>query len=207
MHKDAKFWDRFAARYARTAVADEDSYQKKLAKTREYLRPESRVLEFGCGTGTTAISHAPFAQHILGVDISPKMIEIAQGKAKDADVTNVAFQVGELGDAPPLTAGYDMVMGHSVLHLLRDKDAAIVRVFDLLKPGGTFVSSTTCLGDGLSFFKYVGMFGAATGLLPVLTVFRKQELEDSIKAAGFQIDHIWQPGPRKAVFIVAQKPV
>lgn len=207
MNKDAKFWDRFAARYAKTAVADEASYQKKLVKTREYLHPDARVLEFGCGTGTTAISHAPFARHISGLDISPKMIDIAQAKATAAGVTNVEFQVGEVQDAAPLPGGYDMVMGHSVLHLLRDRDAAIGKVFELLKPGGYFVSSTTCLGDGLSFFKFIGPIGAATGLLPVLKVFTKQELQDSLTSAGFRIDDIWQPGPRKAVFIVAQKPV
>ena len=49
MTHSARFWDRIAARYARKPVADEAAYQKKLAVTREYLRPDMEVLEFGCG--------------------------------------------------------------------------------------------------------------------------------------------------------------
>lgn len=206
MNKDAKFWNRFSDRYAKAAIPDEESYQKKLTKTREYLHPDAQVLEFGSGTGTTAISHAPFAKHILCVDFSSNLIEIAQTKAKAAGVSNVEFQLGELEDAPTLAAGYDMVMGHSILMLLRDKDAAIAKVFELLKPGGQFVSSTTCLGDNMSIHRILGPIGSAIGLLPVLSIFTKQDLLDSIAAAGFELDHVWQPGPRKAVFIVAKKP-
>ena len=61
----AKFWDRIAARYSKKPVADEAAYQKKLQITRKYLRPDSRVLEFGCGTGSTAIAHAAHVKHVL----------------------------------------------------------------------------------------------------------------------------------------------
>ena len=54
-----RFWNWNAERYARQAIADEASYQKKLAITQSYLTPDMRVVEFGCGTGSTAIVHAP----------------------------------------------------------------------------------------------------------------------------------------------------
>ena len=60
MKQQSKVWDRFAKRYAKSPVADQDAYQKKLQITREYLRPDMEVLEFGCGTGSTAIAHAPY---------------------------------------------------------------------------------------------------------------------------------------------------
>lgn len=56
----ACFWDRIADRCARKPVADEAAYQRKLEVTRGYLRPDMEVFEFGCGTGTTALHHAPF---------------------------------------------------------------------------------------------------------------------------------------------------
>ena len=68
--KDSRFWDRIAKKYARTPVADEAAYQKKLDITHGYFRPDMRVLEFGCGTGSTAIAHAPFVKHIHAIDIS-----------------------------------------------------------------------------------------------------------------------------------------
>ncbi len=54
-----RFWNWTAERYSRQAIADEASYKKKLAITQEYLTPNIRVVEFGCGTGSTAIVHAP----------------------------------------------------------------------------------------------------------------------------------------------------
>jgi ubiquinone/menaquinone biosynthesis C-methylase UbiE len=76
MDRSARFWDRIAKRYARRPVTDEAAYQKKLQVTREYFNSESEVLEFGCGTGSTAIAHAPHVNHIHAIDISSKMIKI-----------------------------------------------------------------------------------------------------------------------------------
>ena len=59
MASRSKFWDRIAVHYSKQPVADELSYQKKLEVTREFLTPQSKVLEFGCGTGSTAIAPCP----------------------------------------------------------------------------------------------------------------------------------------------------
>lgn len=55
----SSFWDRTADKYAATPIADEASYQVKLAETRRRMRSDMNVLEFGCGTGSTALLHAP----------------------------------------------------------------------------------------------------------------------------------------------------
>jgi cyclopropane fatty-acyl-phospholipid synthase-like methyltransferase len=60
MDKDARFWSKIAEKYAAAPVPSEEIYQKKLAVTRKYLRPDMEVLEFGCGTGTTALAHAAY---------------------------------------------------------------------------------------------------------------------------------------------------
>ena len=78
MYQEASFWDRHAEGYSKRPIADDAAYQKKLKVTREYFQPDMEVLEFGCGTGSTAISHAPFVKHIRATDISSKMIEIAR---------------------------------------------------------------------------------------------------------------------------------
>ena len=57
----------------------------------------------------------------------------------------------------------------------------------------------------LKFIKVIAPIGKFFGLLPVLKVFTKKELEDSLTDAGFEIDYQWQPGKGKAVFIVAKK--
>ena len=205
MHQPSKFWDRIAEGYAKKPVADEAAYQKKLAVTREYLRPDMEVLEFGCGTGSTAIAHAPYVKHIRAIDISSKMIEIAQGKADADDVKNVTFEQSTLDDLDVPDETFDAVMGHSILHLLENRDDAIAKVYGMLKPGGVFVSSTVCIVGFLKIFKVIGPIGKFFGLLPLIKVFSKKELEDSLTAAGFAIDYQWQPDKSMGVFIVAKK--
>ena len=86
--KDSKqFWDKRAEKYFKSPIKNEAIYQKKLAITQEYLTSNSKVLEFGCGSGSTAILHAPHAEHIIATDISNKMIEIAKQQAREAGIT------------------------------------------------------------------------------------------------------------------------
>ena len=206
MNREARFWDRIAARYAQRPVGDEGAYQKKLEKTREYLRPDMQVLEFGCGTGSTALAHAPYVAHIRATDLSANMIEIARGKAEAMHVGNVTFEQNSIEELDVPAGSIDVVLGLSILHLVADRAAAIAKVRKMLKPGGVFVSNTACLGDKLKFFKLIGPIGRVLGLIPRVEVFTRQELEDSLSVAGFQIDYQWQPGGGVAVFIVARKP-
>ena len=205
MGTSARFWDRIAKRYAKQAIADEASYQKKLKKTREYFRPDTEVLEIGCGSGSTAIAHAPFVKQVRATDISAAMIAIAKDKARAEGVANVSFDVCAIDDLSASESGYDVVLALSVLHLLDDREAAIDRIAGLLKPGGIFVSSTACLGDTQAWLRFVLPPGRLLGLLPMVRFFTRAELEASIVNAGFEIEHGWQPAAGKAVFIVARK--
>ena len=203
--RTVRFWDKIAARYARSPVADEAAYQRKLTVTQSYMRPEMEVFEFGCGTGSTALVHAPYVRHIQATDISDRMLDFARAKAADAGVTNVSFARASIEEWDPGETRYDMVMGHSILHLLEDKEAALAKVHDMLKPGGLFVSSTVCMKETMSYFKLIAPIGRALGLLPILRIFSAQELEDSVKAAGFVIEHRWKPSKSLAAFLVARK--
>lgn len=205
MTQSSRFWDRIADRYAKKPVADEQAYQKKLQVTRDYFRPSMDVLEFGCGTGSTAIAHAPFVKHVQAIDISQRMIEIAQGKADAGNVQNVTFERATIDEFSAPDDAFDVVLGMSILHLVENKDGVIAKVHRILKPGGIFVSSTACLGDKLKIFKFVGPIGRFLGLMPMVKVFTVKELQDSLTKAGFAIDYQWQPGKLKGVFIVAKK--
>ncbi len=206
MAQPTKFWDKIADRYSKQPIADEAAYQKKLQVTREYFRPEMEVLEFGCGTGSTAILHAPYVKHIRAIDFSARMIEIAQSKLAPNQIENVTFEQGTIEALNLPEGSLDAVLGLSILHLLEDKESAIAKVYTLLKPGGIFVTSTACLGDTMAWFKLIAPIGKFFGLFPFVSVFTVQDLVDSLTAAGFAIDYQWQPGKGKAVFIVAKKP-
>ena len=78
MNSSISFWNRSAARYAQRPIADQNAYLRKIALTQKYLNPEMDVLEFGCGTGSTALIHAPRVRSYLATDASPRMIDIAR---------------------------------------------------------------------------------------------------------------------------------
>jgi ubiquinone/menaquinone biosynthesis C-methylase UbiE len=199
-----RFWDKLAERYARQPIADEAAYQRKLQITRDYLRPDMDVLEFGCGTGSTAILHAPHVRHITAIDFSAAMLAIARRKAAEAGVDNLSFEQADITSFAAPAGSFDVILGLSILHLLKDKDAVIAKVFRLLKPGGVFISSTTCVGDTMGAFKLIAPLGKALGLLPQLDVMTTTELVACLTSAGFAIEQQWQPGKGKAVFIVAR---
>ena len=205
MDQSAKFWDKIAERYSKQPIADEAAYQKKLQVTHEYFRPDMEVLEFGCGTGSTAINHAPYVKHIQAIDISSKMIEFAQGKAEANNIENITFKCSTIDEFSVPDQTLDAVLGLSILHLLDNRDEVIARIHKMLKPGGIFVTSTACIGDSMKFFKIVAPIGKFLGLMPLVKVFTTRELEDSLTNVGFEIDYQWQPGKNKAVFIVAKK--
>jgi 2-polyprenyl-3-methyl-5-hydroxy-6-metoxy-1,4-benzoquinol methylase len=199
------FWDLMAKRYAKTPVANEAAYQHKLEKTREYLHPDTELFEFGCGTGSTAITHAPHVRHILATDGSIKMIEIAEGKADAAGIENITFDAVTIDVVSAPTDNYDVVLGMSILHLVKNKGAVIAKVHNLLKPGGVFISSTACLGNTSVLItllsKVIWMIGIT------LRPFTPEQLKASLVEAGFAIEYDWLPDGDgvKVVFIVARK--
>ncbi|NRA88612.1 MAG: class I SAM-dependent methyltransferase [Rhizobiales bacterium] len=201
---EAKIWDRYAKGYAKRPVADEVAYQKKLEITQSYFTPDMNLLEFGCGTGSTALVHAPYVAHIDAIDVSPNMIEIAQQKLAATEISNITFRTATIEEFKP-EKQFDMVLGLSILHLVKDKNATISKVYDLLKEDGLFISSTICLGNNMGYMKYILPIGRFFGAIPTVKVFSTDELEQSLTDAGFTIVQKRQPKPSSAMFIVSRK--
>ncbi|MEM7189691.1 MAG: class I SAM-dependent methyltransferase, partial [Pseudomonadota bacterium] len=172
MSEKSRFWDKIAQKYARTPVRDEGTYHRKLEMTRGYLRPDMHLLEFGCGTGTTAIAHAPYVASVTATDISTEMLAIGREKAAAADITNVTFEVADLGNYQAAPASQDVVLALSLLHLLQDPQAAIRKVSAMLKPGGLFVTSTACIAE-MGWLIRLGLpLARLVGYAPFVNVFR-----------------------------------
>ena len=94
---------------------------------------------------------------------------------------------------------------HKIDKMAQMKDAAIAKVHKMLKPGGLFISSTTCVGGLLKLLALITPITQRFGLLPLIRSFTVKQLEDSLIKAGFAIEYKWQPAKGKAVFIVAKK--
>ena len=197
----AFFWNAFAGRYSRSAIANPAAYETKLEATRALLTPASVVLEIGCGTGSTALIHAPHVSRIKAVDTSRRMIEIATEKANTEGVTNVSFEVGTVTDVQD--GPYDVVLALNVLHLMPDLREALQRCHDLLKPGGVLVASTACITGGWE--KWVLPIPGALGLLPSLKFFDDAELLAAHKEAGFEVESCTFPGSPLGAFTIARR--
>jgi ubiquinone/menaquinone biosynthesis C-methylase UbiE len=206
VNHQTRFWDKRAEKYAQRPVADQETYEKKLEITRTWFRPDSSVLEMGCGTGSTALAHAPHVGHILATDSSPAMIDIARRKAEAAAIGNVTFETRAVSDHVLQESCYDVIMAHNLLHLLEDPAAAIAAAYQGLKPGGVFVTSTACIGDMSWYFRLIPPVGRLLRLFPLIRVFTRAELRRSHIETGFEIDREWLPKKNAAVFIVARKP-
>lgn len=205
MHTQAKLWNRMAKQYSKAPIKNRDAYEKKLEISRGFFDKNTHVLEFGCGTGSTAISHAPYVKHILAIDISDNMLKIATKKAKEAGIDSISFRQNSVEDLEASNDEFDVVLALSVLHLLENPKSAIEKVFKIVKPGGVFISSTACLGDVRAFWKHLLPVGQFAGVLPPVNMFTRDELFELIQSSGFRLEYEYRPSIKEAVFFVFKK--
>ena len=205
MAEPAKFWDKLARKYAASPVRNQAAYEAKLAVTQTFFTPETKLFEFACGTGSTALHHAPKVASVLATDISDEMLAIAREKLAASDVKNVRFEKWNSETDPVTEDGFDVVMGHSILHLVRDLPLTLQKVHQLLKPGGIFVSSTVCLGGRAILFAPLIFVMRLIGKAPYVSMLTRKKLESEIKKAGFELIALPEGGYGEAVFLTARK--
>lgn len=209
---DSRFWDRIARKYAADKIADEAGYERTLARCLDYLKPSDKALEFGCGTGTTALRLAPSAGSLIASDISGEMIAIAREKQAADGKVNAAgaltFVQSALETLPYPDESFDVVMGFSAVHLVPDLGDGLAQVHRLLKPGGLFISKTPCLGDMNPLIVAALPVMRFLGKAPNVLVFTSSELQAAIAAAGFElvdVEHHASKGKDTRPFIVARR--
>ena len=209
MVQSKSFWDRKARGYAKSKVRDQAAYERTLERVRHYLDKEMDVLEFGAGTGTTALLLADSVGHITSTDISSEMIAIAKEKIADGSTSNVSFHQANLADWQQSGLGdkqYDCVMAFNLLHLIEDLPSALCQIHKLVKPGGLFISKSVCLGGGVSFWRVPIFFMQMVGQAPHVSFLTIDKLETAIEAAGFEIvEQGNYPAKPVARFIVSRR--
>lgn len=206
---DSRFWDRSSRRYAKGAIADQPGYERTLDRTRALLKPGDRVLELGCGTGTTALQLAGDVRDYLATDISDGMIAIANEKHAADPVPSLAFRTASVEVLAPDTAPFDAVLGFNYLHLVRDLPGTLRRIHALLTVEGLFISKTPCVGDMNPLIRLALLpVMRATGMAPYAGVFRAEDLNRLMRAAGFEIlaneNHATKADDKRP-YIVARK--
>jgi len=121
------------------------SYQKLLANVVSAVKTATpkggRVLDSGCGTGNFSVRLGLRGYEVVGIDISPAMLERARLKKQKAGLENVEFKEWDIEKGLDLypDANFDCVVSVHALYTLREPEAAIREYLRVLKPSGYFI--------------------------------------------------------------------
>jgi len=150
------------------------------------LREGDTVLDLGSGAGFDcflAANKVGKKGKVIGVDMTPEMIEKAKENAKKSNYRNVEFRRGDIETLPVDDDSIDVVMSNCVINLSPDKAKVFKEAFRALKPGGRLtISDIVLLKELPGFVKesieaYVGCVSGA---------ILKSEYLEKIEAAGFR---------------------
>jgi arsenite methyltransferase len=144
------------------------------------------VLDLGSGAGNdvfVASAETGETGFVIGVDMTPEMIEKAERNKKNIGFTNVDFRFGEIENLPVEDESIDVVISNCVLNLVPDKAKAFSEIFRVLKPEGHFcVSDIVIHGNIPDELRKSAEFyaGCVSGAL------KEDEYLNEIKNAGFK---------------------
>lgn len=150
------------------------------------LQEGDTVLDLGSGAGFDcflAASRVGEKGRVIGVDMTPEMIEKARENARKGDYGNVEFRLGEIENLPAADNSVDVVISNCVVNLSPDKRRVFAETFRVLRPGGSLMVSDIVLLKELpdsvknSIEAYVGCLSGA---------LMKELYIGCIREAGFQ---------------------
>lgn len=103
------------------------------------IDPGMAVIDIGCGAGVDTLFAALMVGpggRVVGIDITPEMVERAKANLKQVKLPNVSFYQAsaEQLDFPP--EGFDVAISNGVLNLVVNKERALAEIYKVLKPGG-----------------------------------------------------------------------
>jgi 2-polyprenyl-3-methyl-5-hydroxy-6-metoxy-1,4-benzoquinol methylase len=211
MSKSVVFWDKASENYDKTEERFEYIHIKSRELTKKYLNSSNIVMDYGCGTATTSLEIANQVKEIHAIDISSKMIEIAKRKAVASKVENINFSQTDIFDKRYKKESFDVILAFNMLHTVADSEVVLQKIYELLKPEGSFISVTPCLRDKMAFLVNIQIqlvrILCKIGVIPIpIRRLKSSELDDLVINGGFQtIDTEKLYKGASSYFVVAKK--
>jgi len=150
------------------------------------LREGETVLDLGAGAGFDcflAANKVGKTGKVIGVAMTPEMLEKARENARRGNYTNVEFRMGEIENLPVADNYVDVITSNCVINLSVDKPRVFREAYRVLKPGGRLMVSDIVLTKDLpeavrkSVQAYIGCVAGAS---------QENEYLGAIEAAGFR---------------------
>lgn len=98
-----------------------------------------RVLDSGCGPGLVSCYLATFVAKVAGVDLTPAMVALATKAAREANLSNVSFQEGNMTSLPFADGEFDVAVTRYAFHHLENPAAAFAELVRVTRPGGRII--------------------------------------------------------------------
>ncbi|MFO7623720.1 MAG: arsenite methyltransferase [Anaerolineales bacterium] len=117
------------------------------------IQPGQTVLDLGSGGGLDcflAAKQVCASGRVIGVDMTPEMLERARASADRMGISNVEFHYGLLEELPVEDDSVDVIISNCVINLAADKNAVFKEAWRVLKPGGLFSVSDIVIQGELS---------------------------------------------------------
>lgn len=206
-NKSSRFWDKRSKVFDEQVLSVyENAYKKTIKRSISFLKPEDTMLEIGCGTGNATIPLSQYVKKITAIDISEEMMLKAAEKAKEEGRENITFRQKDLLELDIEQESYDVVAAYNVLLYMKNQEKVLEKIYDILKPGGVFLSATDCLGRNLSKESVRKFWKSKLHLMPYVSFDTPVGLMRKIQRKGFlviEIVNLHRNPPN--IFIVAQK--
>jgi ubiquinone/menaquinone biosynthesis C-methylase UbiE len=113
----------------------QDGEMERLIRLCE-MSPEDDVLDVACGPGLVACAVAPYARQVTGLDITPRMIEIAEHRQRERRLTNMSWKIGNVLPLPFADANFTVVLTRYSFHHFLTPAAVLAEMRRVCKPGG-----------------------------------------------------------------------